>query len=68
MVNIGIRYLLTGLSKIVPDFERFYASPFLLKGHSVPASFVGFAALYFMLYAGMALLVGWLVFRRREMA
>jgi len=68
LANISIRYLLTGLSKVIPNFERFYASSYLLKGHNVPMDFLGFSAAYFAAYAGIALLIAWLVFRRREMA
>jgi len=68
VVNQAIRYLLTGLSIVVPDFRNFYAYPFLKQGHNVPTEFLGLALLYFVLYGGGALLLGCLLFRRREMA
>lgn len=67
VLNQVVRYLLTGLSMVVPDFRNFYANPFLLRGHSVPAGFIGWALLYFVLYSGVGLVAGWLLFRRREM-
>ena len=67
MVNQAIRYLLTGLSVVVPDFRNFYAYPFLKQGHNVPTEFLGQALLYFALYGGGGLLLGCLLFRRREM-
>jgi hypothetical protein len=67
IVGEVIRSLLTGVSLVVPDFRIFYASPYLIAGHSVPASFLGWATLYFFLYGGGALVVAWLLFRRREM-
>jgi len=83
-VNQTIRYLLNGLSVVVPDFAKFYASSSLREGVSVPSEFVvgsvrsvtgsmwpevhlG-AVCYFLIYGGGALLLGWLLFRRREMA
>ena len=67
VLGLVMRYLLTGVSLVVPDFRTFYASPYLLAGHSVPVSFLGSAALYLLLYGGGALVVAWLLFRRREM-
>jgi len=67
IVGEVIRYLLTGVSVVVPDFRTFYASPYLLAGRSVPASFLGWATLYLLLYGGVAVVAAWLLFRRREM-
>jgi hypothetical protein len=67
VVGEVVRYLLTGVSLVVPDFRSFYASPYLIAGHSVPASFLGWATVYFLLYGGGALVIAWLLFRRREM-
>jgi ABC-type transport system involved in multi-copper enzyme maturation permease subunit len=68
MMNQMVRYLLTGVSMVVPDFRNFYASPYLLQGTSVPLSALGEAALYFLIYGGVALVLACLLFRRREMA
>ncbi len=67
MVNQSVRYLLTGLSLVVPDFRKFYAADFLIEGINVHARFLGWAALYSALYTGGALVLAWLLFRRREM-
>jgi len=68
VVNQTVRYLLTGLSMVVPDFGNFYATPYLKQGYSVPGEFLLSALLYFLVYAGGALVLAWLLFRRREMA
>lgn len=51
---------------IFPDFRRFRTVDHLVQGTVIPGAFVAKALVYALVYAGIALVIGSLIFRRRE--
>ena len=51
---------------IFPDFRRFQTVEHLVRGTVIPWGLVAKALVYALVYAGIALVIGSLIFRRRE--
>ncbi|MHC4871823.1 MAG: ABC transporter permease subunit [Planctomycetota bacterium] len=59
---VFIKYLL----KVIPDFQIFWVTEAMTEGKSIPASYVGCCGIYTFFYIGAVLLMGILLFSRRE--
>ncbi len=51
---------------VFPDFRRFQTVESLVGGKVIPWGFVGMALVYALVYSGICLAIGTLIFRRRE--
>ena len=63
-VFYGVLWVFT---HIFPNFDRFDAAPYLVSARDVPAAVVGMATLIFLGYAVCYLILGHIVFWRREL-
>lgn len=68
-VKILVRLLGTAFLKLVPSFSDYNPTPLLAEGLLVPWRQLGRAVLEVgVLWTGTAAVIGWLIFRRRELA
>lgn len=59
---VAVKYIL----KVIPDFQVFWVTEAMTEGKSIPLSYVGWCAIYTFFYIGAILLLGILLFSRRE--
>ena len=63
-----VRFMANLLSAVLPMLENFNIFPAIAAGHAVTWTYVGWAALYWVVYSTAAMLVALLLFEDRDLA
>ena len=66
IINTALKYLIYGISYIIPNFSKFAPANFLADKINIPWKVLLLLLLYALLYAASLSVIAFLIFRRRE--